>query len=72
MCNCNTYILMCKLPKLTYQQLSDSRTDLRAEFQHARRMSDKNAMRSAFKDICLIDEMLREGRCIVFEELDCN
>lgn len=61
---------MYNLPNPTRQQLSDSRTDLRREFQHARRMSDIKGMRAAFNDISKVDEMLREGKCIVFNTLN--
>ena len=60
---------MCNQVILTSQQLSDNRADLRAEFQSARRMSNFKAMRQAFKDICLIDEMLREDKCITYYQL---
>lgn len=47
--------------QLTRQDLIDERSNLRAEFQHAKRVSDDRAVLAAItKDILEIDALLRE------------
>lgn len=60
-----------KLNLPSHQSLLDNRADLRAEFQHAKRMSNIPAMRAAYKDILEIEEFLREGKCIEYDSLMC-
>lgn len=61
---------MCNTVTLSRQELLDSRADLRRDLQFAQRMDAFDAMRSAVRDICEIDQMLREDKCITYSKLN--